>query len=191
MKKIMDILEKAQGFIQKNGLDIDNARYEFHFGSLSIDGLLGVLKRYQNSDGGFFGLERDIAAPQSNPFAVEDALLICLWANAPVNSPLLQKTVAYLERTQNADGGWRFTPEIYQHDLPPWFQGWLWPNLNPACTLAGLLLELKLGSSSLLNRVDELFARLEKPEEVTEGEFYSTRPYAMYFIPETGNPRQN
>src|SRR3989304_3504633 len=119
MKKIMDILEKAQGFIQKNGLDIDNARYEFHFGSLSIDGLLGVLKRYQNSDGGFFGLERDIAAPQSNPFAVEDALLICLWANVSVDAPLLQKTAAYLAQTQDEDGGWPFTPEIYEYKLAP------------------------------------------------------------------------
>jgi hypothetical protein len=186
----MDILSKARSFLQQNGRDIDQARFEYHFGSLTAEAFLSVLGRYQNPDGGFFGLERDITAPQSNPFAVESALLICLWANAPVESPLLVKVVAYLEQTQDPDGGWRFVPEIYQHKLAPWFQGWPWPNLNPACTLAGLLLELKIGSNSILNCVQQLFERLEKPGEVIQGDFYSVRPYAMYFITETGSPRQ-
>ena len=186
----MDGLAKAGIFLQQYGRDIDQARFNYHFGSLSIEGLLEVLGRYQNPDGGFWGLECDIAAPQSNPFAVEIALLICLWADAPVNSPLLENTAAYLERTQDPDGGWRFVPEIYQHKLAPWFQGWPWPNLNPACTLAGLLLELKLGSMAVLDRVQQLFERLEKPEEVTQGDFYTVRPYAMYFIAETGSSRQ-
>jgi hypothetical protein len=186
----MDIFSKARSFLQQNGRDIDQARFEYHFGSLSTEAFLSVLGRYQNPDGGFWGLERDIAAPQSNPFAVESALLICLWANTPPESPLLVKAAAYLEHIQDPDGGWRFVPEIYQHKLAPWFQGWPWPNLNPACALAGLLLELKLGSNSVLNRVQQLFERLEKPEEVTQGEFYTVRPYAMYFITETGSPRQ-
>jgi hypothetical protein len=186
----MDVISNARLFLQQNGRDIDNARFNYHFDALPIDGLLSVLGRYQNPDGGFFGLERDIAAPQSNPFAVENALLIGLWAGIPGNAPLLQKTYTYLESTQDIDGGWRFVPEIYQHKLAPWFQGWPWPNLNPACTLAGLLMELKLGTILVLNRVQQLFERLEKPEEVTQGEFYTVRPYAMYFLAETGNPRQ-
>jgi len=187
----MDVIEKAGLFLQQNGRDIDMARFDYHFGSLSIEGLLVTLGHYQNTDGGFFGLECDIAAPQSNPFAVEDALLICLWANAPVDAPLLKKAVEYLKNTQDEDGGWRFVPEIYTHKLAPWFQGWAWPNLNPACTLAGLLMELKLNSAAVLNRVQQLFDRLEKPEDVTQGEFYTVRPYAMYFIPDTGHPRQS
>jgi hypothetical protein len=186
----MDIIVKACKFLEENGRDIDIARFNYHFGQLSVDELLDVLGRYQNPDGGFFGLERDIAAPQSNPFAVEIALSICLWADIPLETPLLRKTVLYLQNTQDTDGGWRFTPEIYQSDLAPWFQGWQWPNLNPACTLAGILREFKLGSNFFLSRVDQLFERLEKPEEVSQGEFYTVRPYAVYFIPETGNPRQ-
>jgi hypothetical protein len=187
----MEILNKARLFLQQNGRDIDIARFEYHFGTLSIESLLSVLGRYQNPDGGFFGLERDIASPHSNPFAVETALLICFWANAPADSTLLKRAVSYLENTQDKDGGWRFVPEIYQHMLAPWFQGWPWPNLNPACTLAGLLMELNIDTKDLFNRVQVLFTQLEKPEEVTQGEFYTVRPYAMYFIPETGNPRQD
>jgi hypothetical protein len=155
-----------------------------------MDALLGVLGHYQNPDGGFFGLERDIAAPQSNPFAVETALLICRWADAPVDAPLLRKTAAYLEKTQDEDGGWRFVPEIFHHKLAPWFQSWPWPNLNPACTLAGLLLELNFNSEAMLDQVAQLFGRLEKTEDVTQGDFYTVRPYAIYFLAETGIQRQ-
>ena len=186
----MDVINKARVFLQKNGRDIDQARFDYHFGELPLDSLLKVLGRYQNPDGGFKGLECDINAPQSNPFAVEIALRICLWANTPAESPLLVKTAVYLENTQDPDGGWRFVPEIYQHKLAPWFQGWEWPNLNPTCPLTGLLLELKLGSRAVINRVQQLFELLEKPDDVTKGDFYSVRPYAIYFISETGNPRQ-
>ena len=187
----MDIIRKAQLFLEQNGRDIDIARFNYHFGTLSINGLLDVLACYQNPDGGFWGLECDIAALQSNPFAAEIALLICLKAGVPVEIPLLKKTVECLERSQDADGGWRFSPEIDHHELAPWFQTWVWPNLNPACTLAGLLMELKIGPKRILDRVEQLFERLEKPEEVTRGDFYNVRPYAMYFIPETGSPRQD
>lgn len=191
----MNTLQKAQTFLQTHGRDIDQARFAYHFGDLPLADLLATLGRYQNPDGGFFGLEVDIAAPQSNPFAMEIALLMCLWAIAPKDHPLLQKAVAHLEATQDADGGWRFVPEIYKHSLAPWFQGWAWPNLNPACTISGLLLELGLGSPAMHTRVAELFDRLEKPVEVSgvegrDGDFYSVRPYALYFRAETGHPRQ-
>jgi hypothetical protein len=187
---MMDVINKAKLFLQQNGRDIDQARFEYHFNSLPITPLLSALGRYQNLDGGFFGLESDIAAPQSNPFAVESALVICRWAGIPTDSELLQNTVAYLGKTQDIDGGWHFGPDIYQHSLAPWFQGWTWPNLNPACTLAGLLIEMQLGSNEILNRIHHLFDRLEKPEEVLQGDFYSVRPYAMYFVSDTGHPRQ-
>jgi len=122
---------------------------------------------------------------------MEIALLICLHANAPKDHPLLQKAVSHLEATQDPDGGWHFVPEIYNHSLAPWFQGWTWPNLNPACPITGLLLKLDLGTSDMLANVTQLFDQLEKPEEVVEGDFYGVRPYACYFLAETGHPHQD
>ena len=142
----MDMLAKAQQFFQQHGRDIDQALWAYHFGTQPLEHLLAILARYQNPDGGFHGLEVDIKAPDSNPFATELALLICLQANAPREHPLLQKAVAYLEQTQEENGNWRFAPGVYEHELAPWFQGWEWPNLNPTCTIAGLLKELGLGS---------------------------------------------
>jgi len=186
----MDILTRAQQFFEHNGRDIDRARFAYHFGNLSLDELLATLQRYQNRDGGFFGLEVDIKAPQSNPFATELALSICLQADVPRDHSLLRATVTYLEETQEENGNWRFAPEIYQHQLAPWFQGWQWPNLNPACTLAGLLKELGLGSERLHTRVEQLFMQLARIEDVAGNEFYSVRPYACYFLPEWNHPQR-
>ncbi len=193
----MDTIAKAKDFFQHNGRDIDKACFKYHFGppskdgALSLDEFLAVLGRYQNADGGFGqGLEVDIAAPDSNPFATELALSICIQANVPPEHELLQKVVAYLEQTQTEDGDWRFTEGVYDHDLAPWFKGWQWPNLNPACTTSGLLKELGLGSAILHDRAERLFQRLARVDDLAEGDFYGVRPYAFYFLPAWGHPRR-
>lgn len=187
----MSVVAQAERFFQQNGRDIDQARFAYHFGDLSQDDLLAVLSRYQNSDGGFgHGLEVDIAALQSNPFATELALLICLQADIPREHPLLRHTVAYLEQTQEDDGTWRFAPEIYAAELAPWFQGWQWPNLNPSCTLAGLLKELGLGSERLHGRVERLFAQLAQVADLAGDDFYAARPYVYYFLPDWSHSRR-
>lgn len=187
----MQIIDRAREFFQENGRDIDRARFNYHFGRLPLEALLEVLARYQNQDGGFFGLEVDIAAPVSNPFATELALLICLQAEVPRDHPLLRRTAAYLEQTQDESGGWRFTPEVYEHDLAPWFQGWQWPNLNPACTLAGMLKALGLGSDTLHDGVERLFQQLATADDLVSEGFYDVRPCAHYFLPEWFHPERD
>ncbi len=187
----MDTLARAEAFFADHGRDIDKARFAYHFAGGAQVTVLEALGHYQNSDGGFgHGLEVDIQAPDSNPFATELALLICLQADVPHDDALLQRAVQFLEATQEADGGWRFAAAIYEHELAPWFQGWEWPNLNPACTLAGLLKELGLGSEQLHQWVEGLFQRLAQVGSVATGEFYDVRPYAYYFLPEWDHPQR-
>jgi hypothetical protein len=187
----MNRITRARAFFQHNGRDIDRARFGYHFDTLPLDDMLTTLGRYQNEDGGFgHGLEPDIAAPDSNPFATELALLYCVQADVPRDHPLLQRTVAYLEQTQNPDGGWQFTKSVYGHTLAPWFQGWQWPNINPSCTLAGLLKELGLGSQQLHDGVERLFARQANVNDLAGDEFYAVRPYAYYFVPEWSHPQR-
>src|SRR5438270_277324 len=127
----MDTLGRAQQFFRHHGRDVDRALFAYHFAGGAREEMLAVLGRYQNADGGFgHALEPDIAAPDSNPFATELALAICLQAAVPPDHPLLVKTVVYLEESQQEDGTWRFSEAVYRHDLAPWFQGWEWPNLN-------------------------------------------------------------
>jgi hypothetical protein len=89
-----------------------------------------------------------------------------------------------LEVDIEAPGSQPFTKDIYAHPLAPWFQGWTWPNLNPSCTIAGILREYGLGSPLLHQRVAHLFKQWANLGEFTEGEFYAVRAYALYFLPE-------
>lgn len=186
-----DILSKAKLFFENNGRPVDQARFTMHFDGGSQAAFLIALGAYQNPDGGFgHTLEVDIAAPESQPFATELALQYCLDAGIPASHPLIQKTTFYLEAAQDEDGGWRFRHEIYAQPLAPWFQGWTWPNLNPACTTAGILRQYGLGSARLHRRVLALFEQLANLSEVAEGDFYSVRPYALYFMPEWDHPQR-
>jgi hypothetical protein len=183
------VVERAGEFLHAAGRDIEQAMFDYHFGSLPLEDLMAVLVKYQNEDGGFFGLEVDIKAPQSNPFATELALVTMNWADVPRDHPVLRRAVDYLEQSQQEDGTWQFSPEIYQHSLAPWFQGWQWPNLNPSCSLAGVLKELGLGSDRLHRRVQDLFDRMATPGDLTGNEFYNIRPYAYYFQTEWDLPQ--
>jgi hypothetical protein len=187
----VDPVARARSFFQSNGRDIDRARFEHHFGDLSLEELLAVLGRYQNPDGGFGnGLEPDISAPDSNPFAIDLALQICIQARVPAGHELLRRTVDYLEREQSEEGEWRFMEGVYAHPMAPWFQGWEWPNLNPACPIAGHLRELGLGSERLHDRVARLFDRLADPLDLVSDEFYHIGKYAYYFLPQEESPQR-
>lgn len=186
----MDTLAQAKAFLQTQGRDIDQARFAFHFEGGPLAEVLTALHRYQNADGGFFGLEVDIKSPISNPFATELALLICLQAAVPREHPVLRAAVGYLEATQASDGTWRFAPAVYDDELAPWFAGWVWPNLNPACTLAGLLRELGMGSPALHAGVERAFMAMSRLSDVADGDFYAVRPYANYFLPAWEHPQR-
>lgn len=182
---------RAEAFFARHGREIDRARFRFHFAGGAQEEVLTALGKYQNVDGGFgHGLEPDITAPVSNPFAMELALLACQQAGVPSDHPLLTRAVAYLEESQYEDGSWRFAPEVYAHELAPWFQGWEWPNLNPAGPIAGLLRQLGLGSPRLHARVATLFDQLARPEDLLGDEFYGVRPYALYALPDGKHPHQ-
>lgn len=188
---MLNILEQARGFIEHHSRVIDQARFAVDFSGASPDELIAALAPYQNPDGGFgHALEVDIEAPDSQPFATELALDYCLKAGVPADFPLVQHAVAYLENSQEEDGCWRFSKAIYQHPLAPWFQGWTWPNLNPSCTLAGILREYGLGSPRLHERVAGLFSQWATLSDIAEGEFYAVRAYAYYFLPEGDLPQR-
>lgn len=174
------VIRRGGDFLRQHGRRIDQALFAHRFEGAPLEPVIEELESYQNPDGGFTGLEVDIAAPQSNPFATEIALVIVRWGGIAHDHPLVLRAVDYLEQTQEPNGDWRFTPEIYQHALPPWFQHWQWPNLNPSTTIAGLLRQLGLGSRALHQRAEKLFDQLAKPEDLTGEEYYSVRPYGYY-----------
>lgn len=182
------VVRRARQFLESQGRAVDRALFDFRFGAQPLSDALSALARYQNPDGGFSGLEVDIQAPQSNPFATELALSALVWLDPPRDHPIVTRLVEYLENTQDAEGQWRFDPAIYQYTLAPWFQGWQWPNLNPTCTTAGFLKQLGLGSDRLHERAQAAFQRLARPADLAGSDFYAARPYALYFQTEWNFP---
>jgi hypothetical protein len=182
---------RAGEFLAVHGRDLDRARYAYHFQDGALADVLAALGAYQNADGGFgHQLEVDIAAPDSNPFATELALLACLWARVPAETPLLQRAAAYLERAQTPDGDWRFSDAVLAHDIAPWFAHWAWPNLNPGSTLAALLRQHGVGSQAVQRRADALFERLARLDDIPTGEFYTVRPYAYDALANGAHPER-
>lgn len=146
------------------------------------EAVVEALIAYQNGDGGFGrGLEVDIAAPDSQPFAARLAMHVLISIGARADEPMVERLAGWLEREQGEDGDWRFPPGVYQHALAPWFAGWTFPSLNPALCLAGLATRLGIGSPTMFGRVRALVDRMASVEAIADGEFYTLLPYAEYF----------
>ena len=99
-----DALQRAGQFLAESGRDIDRALFDYTFSEASRKVVTDALAGYQNDDGGFHGLEVDIAAPDSNPFATELALQIFIQADLPRDSKIVQSAVRYLEEIAGRRG---------------------------------------------------------------------------------------
>lgn len=178
----MSSIERAVAFLDREGRQLDAAwcRVATSQGA-GQESALAELARFQNDDGGFgHGLEPDIAAPESNPFAARIALQVCCAIEAPADAPLVRRLLNWLNEHQDEDGGWRLAPAVYEHALAPWFAGWSWPSLNPALDLAGYVARLGLDAPELQQRTLELFADLACVQTIVEGGFYNVLPFAEY-----------
>jgi hypothetical protein len=155
---------------------------EHHFGNGSAEAVIDALAAFQNDDGGFGkGLEVDIKSPVSNPFAARLAMGILLSLRDRPGHPVFDRLEAWLNANQAEDGDWHFSPEVYEAELAPWFAGWTFPSLNPACCVAGLGNALGLLTKETLDRTARLFAAKGTVEEAGTAEFYNLLPYVEYF----------
>lgn len=147
----------------------------------SADTVVDALTAFQNSDGGFGrGLEVDIQAPASNPFATRLAMTVLLALPAAAAPQMKTSLQSWLVANQAADGDWHLSPETRSGDLAPWFRGWEHPSLNPACCVAGLANRLGVATPEMLALTADLFSRKASIEQVATGGFYDLLPYVEY-----------
>ena len=145
--------------------------------------IVDALSAYQNEDGGFGrGLEVDIGAPQSNPFAACLALNYLRGVPSDVGTGLRESLGAWLMDNQAQDGDWHLSEDAKAGALAPWFANWTFPSLNPACCLVGLAVANGLATSDMLSRVDALFDDQASLSAIRDGEFYDLVPYAEYSL---------
>jgi hypothetical protein len=182
--------DRALAFLAAQDRPLEAAWARHTAGTGDRAAVLAALAEYQNPDGGFGrGLEPDIGAPASNPFAARLAIYVLLSLGADPGEPIARRLDGWLETSQDEDGCWRLPPDLADHPVAPWFAAWTFPSLNPALCLAGLAARLGLGSDRMQARVRALADRLASVEEVQTGEFYALLPYAEYF-PFVAHPDQ-
>lgn len=173
-------LAAAQAYLdgQAESRPVEAARGRLFLGHGGTNDVRAALTRYQNEDGGFGnGLEPDIAAPESNPFAARLALSTIVETGIPIDDPVVTRLVDWLERTQGEDGCWRWELGTLDHPIAPWFAAWEFPSLNPALCLAGALARLGLGSKRLHTRCRDLYIRMASADEMANGDCYVLLPY--------------
>lgn len=175
-----DAVPKALAFLDESDYPTGAAWVQHRWQGGSSAHVLDALKPYQQPDGGFAGLEVDIRAPVSNPFATRLAMQVTLSLRERPKSPIFDRTASWLEENQHADGDWHFVPEIREHPLSPWFEGWTFPSLNPACSLAGLAHALEIATPEMLKRVAALWEEHASLDDAESGDFYPMLPLVEY-----------
>jgi hypothetical protein len=183
-QKITTTPPRALAFLEAAGYPLGAALIRHVTGHATADEVLRELIPYQEPDGGFRGLEVDIKAPVSNPFATRMAMSVLTSLRVEPqelkSQALMESMERWLEAAQHEDGDWHFSPEVRQHELAPWFAAWTFPSLNPSAGLSGVARQLGIGSDRLHARVRALFDERATLDEAEHGEFYDVMPYFEY-----------
>lgn len=181
IERARELVDPALRFLKEQNDSLGTALAEHLWRDGSSIAVINALAAYQNEDGGFGkGLEVDIKAPVSNPFAARLAMHTLLSLRDEARGPLVDDLAMWLQHAQDEDGDWHFAKEVYDAPLPPWFAAWTFPGLNPACCLTGLAIRLGIATPEMRERVARLFSRQATLDEVRTGEFYNVLPYVEY-----------
>jgi hypothetical protein len=180
VRRMRDAADRAVPFLEASGYALGAAwvRHRWHDGP--AQGVLDALIPYQQPDGGFDGLEVDIAAPVSTAFDGRLAMQVLLRLRDGDASAILGPLGAWYARNQHEDGDWHFPPAVHDHKLAPWFAAWEFPSLNPSCCVAGLTCALGIASPEMLARVARLWDQKAILEAARSGDFYTMLPIVEY-----------
>lgn len=175
--------ERGHDFLVAQGAALEAAAVNHVWFDGDPQAVVDALSAYQNDDGGFGrGLEVDIGAPDSNPFAACLALTYLRGLPDAAAGPMRARLGEWLSANQAEDGDWHLSEATRAGSLAPWFAAWEFPSLNPACNIAGLAATQGLATPLMLERVARLFAEKASLGVVRDGEYYDLTPYAEYSL---------
>ena len=127
------LVEPALRFLETSGYPLGVSLVRHLWRGSPAQEVLDALSAHQNPDGGFGrGLEVDIKAPVSNPFATRLAMQVLLALPPGAGREMRRAIARWLVANHHADGDWHFAPEVLEHDVAPWFAAWTFPSLNPS-----------------------------------------------------------
>jgi hypothetical protein len=136
-----------QNWMYRNARPLELAKWKYNIESGTKEEVLGCLKAFQNSDGGFgHGIEPDFWNPGSTPMASWTAAQILKEIDAKPEEEIVRKLVKYLMGTlEPKTGMWSSTvPENNLYPHAPWWQwsegaqdNWMF---NPSAELSAYLI---------------------------------------------------
>jgi len=111
-------VEKAIGFVEKNGTELEKCRLNYLLGKERDDEIpLRYLRELQNDDGGFPYNNEKGKLSSVNSTSGNLSLIIELGLTT---SEVCRKTIKYLLSAQGEDGSWDEDPTINQYNPPFW-----------------------------------------------------------------------
>ncbi|TCC53266.1 hypothetical protein E0H75_06005 [Kribbella capetownensis] len=140
----MDTFTAGRDFVRREARLVENRLFATVFEDADPQGVVEVLRGYQNADGGFgHGLEPDKLVPDSLSLDVEVAFNTLLTSGARPED-MIRRAVDWLDRTANADGAVSLAaPVVEQYPRAEHMTEWTYqPGLNPTAGLVGRLYKL-------------------------------------------------
>jgi hypothetical protein len=134
----IDAFERAGDYLFAHGRPLEQALFAYHFESGDQKRVLDALAAYQNEDGGFGrALEPDLRTDASSAVATSQGLYILREVNAAADEPLVQRSVAYLLDTFDAEKKvWPIIPP--EADEAP--RAWWWDYGDSAANFGSFLI---------------------------------------------------
>ncbi len=173
-------VDRAIPFLQSSGDRLGESWVRHRWLNGSARDVVDALAAYQQTDGGFAGLEVDISAPVSTAFDGRLAMHVLLGLRVQPDREIAERLGAWYVRNQHEDGDWHFPPAVYEADLAPWFAEWSFPSLNPSCCVAGLTHELGIVTPETLAHVARLWDEKATLDQARSGDFYTMLPIVEY-----------
>lgn len=91
-----------------------------------------------------------------------------------------KRLASWLAANQDDSGDWSFSEATRAGFMQPWFAGWTFPSMNPACTIVGLAKPLGLTTPEMEARVRSIWEAQASVEKASTGAFYNVLPYVEY-----------
>lgn len=134
---------RGREYIFAQARPLERELYRFHFEDGSQQAGLAELAQFQNTDGGFHSLEADVRLPESSAICTSVAFQVLREIGATADEPLVQRGVAYLLETFDAEAGiwWQVPPTVNDYPHAPWWH-WTEKSADPSKYVANARAEL-------------------------------------------------
>jgi prenyltransferase beta subunit len=113
-------IARGLNFINENGSDDTRAFALAIVNPDTVDEALKKLQPFQNTDGGWRGMDSDMKGPISTISCTWVAMQRLSWLEQK-DAECLMRTVDFIKKVQNENGSWDESEEILKYDPPPWY----------------------------------------------------------------------